>query len=518
MDDPLPRAIGASVSRWRVVVATVVAVLAIPGVALATWTTNGNGRAYAKADVAPTGTRPTVTVTGRNAAVSWTVAKFADGTSVQGYTVKRYDATTGTAAVVGSGCAGLITVLTCTETAVAPGTWRYTVTPVHHNWTGGESPQSLNATVAAPSLTLTGSTTLTSLPGTLNGTIASFVTGNTVTWRLDNASTGPIVTGSITPSPVPASGSASATITIPNGTADGSHTLYAIGSGGASTASATFTVDTLPPVVGAAVIQKAAGGAVGAIRPGATYRVYASITDAGSAITSATANVTNITAGTTAAALTAGTWTLQGVTYNYRSAVLTAGGGLTNGAKTFSITATDSNAHTATTGGFTVTVDNTKPTATSLTTTNKAGGTVGKAETGDSITFTYSEPMDPSTILAGWDGTTSTSVTVRVLNANGNGGDRVQVWDAANTTQIDLGTVRLGATGYTTTTITFSNSTMTMSGNAFTIVLGTPSAPSTLAVVTSNTKWTPSTAATDIAGNGCQNTAVNEAGAADPEF
>ena len=59
---------------------------------------------------------------------------------------------------------------------------------------------------------------------------------------------------------------------------------------------------------------------------------------------------------------------------------------------------------------------------------------------------------------------------------------------------------------------------MTMSGNAFTIVLGTPSATSALAVVTSNTKWTPSTAATDIAGNGCQNTAVNEAGAADPEF
>ncbi len=518
MDDPLPRAIGASVSRWRVVLATVVAVLAIPSVAAATWTSTGNGRAYAKADVAPTGARPTVTVAGRNAAVAWTVAKFADGTSVQGYRVQRYDATTGTAATVGAGCAGLVTTLTCTETAVDPGTWRYAVTPIHHNWSGSESPQSLSTTIAVPSLTLTGSTTLSGVPGTLNGTIASFVTGNTVTWRLDNASSGPIVTGSITPSPVPASGSASATITIPNGTADGTHTLYAIGSGGASTASATFTVDTLPPVIGSAVIQKAAGGAVGAIRPGATYRVYASITDAGSAITSATANVTNITAGTTAAALTAGTWTLQGVTYNYRSAVLTAGGGLTNGAKTFSITATDSNAHTATTGGFTVTVDNTKPTATSLTTTNKAGGTVGKAETGDSITFTYSEPMDPSTILAGWDGTTSTSVTVRLLNANGNGGDRVQVWDAANTTQIDLGTVRLGATGYTTTTITFSNSTMTMSGNAFTIVLGTPSAPSTLAVVTSNTKWTPSTAATDIAGNACQNTAVNEAGAADPEF
>ncbi|MFL5791002.1 MAG: hypothetical protein ACJ76A_05805 [Actinomycetota bacterium] len=505
-------------SRWRVLVATVVAIVAIPGVAFATWTATGNGRAYAKADLAPTGARPSVTITGRNAAVSWTPAKFTDGTSVQGYTVRRYDATTGTQAAVGAGCAGLVTTLTCTEAAIAPGTWWYTVTPVHHNWTGTESPQSLTATVASPSLTLTGSTTLTSLPGTLSGTIASFVTGNTVTWRLDNASTGTVLTGSITPSPVPASGSASASITIPNGTADGTHTLYAVGSGGASTASATFTVDALPPVIGAAVIQKSAGGSVGAIRPGGTYRVYASITDAGSAISSATTNVTNITAGTTAAALTAGSWTLQGVAYNYRSAVLTAGGGLTNGAKTFSITATDSNAHTATTGGFSVTVDNSKPSASSLSTTNKAGGTVGKAETGDGITFTYSEPMDPSTILAGWDGTASTSVTVRLLNANGGGGDRVQVWDATNTTQLDLGTVRLGSTGYTTTSLTFTNSTMTVSGNAFTIVLGTPSAPSTLAVVTSNTKWTPSNAATDLAGNACQNTASNEAGAPDPEF
>ena len=94
----------------------------------------------------------------------------------------------------------------------------------------------------------------------------------------------------------------------------------------------------------------------------------------------------------------------------------------------------------------------------------------------------------------------------------------MQVWDATNTTQLDLGTVRLGSTGYTTTSLTFTNSTMTVSGNAFTIVLGTPSATSTLAVVTSNTKWTPSTAATDLAGNACQNTASNEAGAPDPEF
>jgi hypothetical protein len=109
-------------------------------------------------------------------------------------------------------------------------------------------------------------------------------------------------------------------------------------------------------------------------------------------------------------------------------------------------------------------------------------------------------------------------VTLQLLNANGAGGDRVQIWDAANATQLPLGTVRLGATGYTASTITFTNSSMTASGNAIVVVLGTPSGASGTAVVSSNTKWTPSNVATDLAGNACQNTAVNEAVSGTPEF
>jgi hypothetical protein len=163
-------------------------------------------------------------------------------------------------------------------------------------------------------------------------------------------------------------------------------------------------------------------------------------------------------------------------------------------------------------------IDNTKPSAASLTTTNKVGGTVGLAEAGDAITFTFSEAMDPTSILATWDGTAATAVTLQLLNANGQGGDRVQIWDAANATQLPLGTVRLGATGYTTTSITYSNSSMSVVGNAIRVVLGTPSAASSTAVVSSNTKWTPSNVATDAAGNACQNTAVNEAVSGTPEF
>jgi hypothetical protein len=186
--------------------------------------------------------------------------------------------------------------------------------------------------------------------------------------------------------------------------------------------STTVTVDTCRPS-SAAAIKKAAGGTPGYIRQNGSYRVYAAITDPGSPITTATANVSTITTGTTASALTAGTWTIAGVTYNYRSGALTANNPLAVGAKAFSVTATDSFAHTATTGGFSVMVDNTRPAGSSLTTANSSGGIVGKAETGDSITYTYNEPIDANSIILGWDGT-ATSVTLRLLNAGGRGRPR----------------------------------------------------------------------------------------------
>ncbi|HLB39088.1 MAG TPA: hypothetical protein VJM84_01410 [Actinomycetota bacterium] len=491
--------------------------LAIPGVANAQWSAPGAGDGLAAADVAPSGNQPTASSNGRNVTVDWTTSTFADGASVDGYLVTRYDAGTNVPDSIGANCSGTITTLTCTENAVDPGSWYYTITPKHLAWLGGESPASATVAVASPSLTFSSAATITALPSVQAGTIASFVTGETVIWRLDDPSTGPLLTGSIAPDPVPAGGSSTTSVTIPAGTADGIHTVYAIGSSGSSTASATVTVDTLPPVVSAAAIQKAAGGTPGYIRQNGSYRVYAAITDPGSPITTATANVSTITTGATASALTAGTWTIAGVTYNYRSAMLTANNPLAAGAKAFSVTATDSFAHTATTGGFSVMVDNTRPAGSSLTTANSSGGIVGKAETGDSITYTYNEPIDANSIILGWDGT-ATSVTLRLLNAGGGGGDRVQIWNAANSTQLPLGVVRLGSTGYTATSVAFTNSTMTISGNSVIVVLGTPGGAVGSAVVTSNTRWNPSNVATDWAGNACTNTAVNEPVPLDPEF
>jgi hypothetical protein len=502
----------------RAVVLTSLLVLAVaavaPGAAWASWSSSGSGSATAKAQVMPTGSTPTVSVSNRNVTVSWGASTLPGGAAVGGYTVKRYDASTDALQTIGASCTGTIAALTCTETAVAPGSWRYTVTPVKQNWVGGESAKSSTATVDVPSLSFSSSTTITSLPRTLSGSVASYIPGETITFRLDNPTSGTVLTGSTTPSPIGSGGSATLSVTIPAGTTNGSHTVYAVGSGG-STASASILVDSQAPTVSAAAISKTQGGTPGFIKQGGTYYVYANVTDGGSGVATVTANVSTVTTGQTAAALSSGSFVVGGVTYNYRSAQITANAGLAAGAKAFSITAADAAGNSGTQSGFSVTVDNTAPAASNVQTTNVGGGTTGTAETGDALTLTYSETMDPNSILSGWTGT-GTTVTLRLIDG-GAGNDSVQIWDSANTAQLPLGSVNLGNTGQVTASVAFTGSTMTQSGAVITITLGTPSGATTRGTA-SQMVWTPSATATDRAANACSTTAVNESGGNDRNF
>jgi hypothetical protein len=352
----------------------------------------------------PTGATPSVSVTGRNVTVSWTASTIG-GVSVAGYTVSRYDAGTLALQTIGSSCSGTIVALTCTESAVPPGGWMYTVTPRQGLWIGTEGAMSLTATIASWSLAWTSSTAISSLPATLTGTLASYATGETVTFRLDDASSGMVLTGSISPTPVPTSGSVSFSVTIPAGASNGSHTVYAVGSLGTRT-SGGITVsipDTTPPTVSAGVINKSTGDTPGSLKQGGQYYVYANGTDPGiyaTGVASVTADVSTITTGTTAAPMTAGSYTVAGVSYNYRSSLLTANAVLLAGSKSFTITAKDVANNSTTQGGFSVTVDNTTPSASDIHTANVSGGTIGLAETGDSMTFTFSER--PSCRWARW--------------------------------------------------------------------------------------------------------------------
>ncbi len=209
--------------------------------------------------------------------------------------MSRYSAG-GVAQTLNSDCNATVVGLSCVEQGVPSGTWTYTVGPRQGNWRGAESAASSPTTVGTATLQLSGSTTLAVLPGTLNGTISNFLAGQTVTFRLDNPTSGTTLTGSITPSPTPSGGQADVNVTVPAGTSTGSHTLYAIGSQG-DVASAPFTVSAPAPTVTASTLANSTRCSSGYVKQGGTYYVYANVTNNP---TGASADVSAITAGQTA--------------------------------------------------------------------------------------------------------------------------------------------------------------------------------------------------------------------------
>ncbi len=300
--------------------------------------------------------------------------------------------------------------------------------------------------------------------------------------------------------------------------------------------SITAASDFRPPQVTAVALGKASGGAPGFVKPGGSYFVYANVTaDTGnpaSGIATVAVNAANFTSGATTTPLVAGSYSAGGVSYSYRSAALLAGAALTQGSKGFTVTAADKALNSASLAG-TATVDGTAPAGADVQTAN--AGTNGLAEAGDSLTLTFSEPVEPASILAGWTGT-STSVVVRI-NDNGLlglplGNDSVQIWNAGNSTLLPLGTIDLGRSDYVAGllggTIRFgasgTASTMSMSANAVTVVLGTYNATAiidptrTTAGGAGTAIWTPAATPYDRAENVMSTTAAAESGAADRDF
>lgn len=300
--------------------------------------------------------------------------------------------------------------------------------------------------------------------------------------------------------------------------------------------SVTAASDFRAPQVTAVALGKASGGTSGFVKQGGGYFVYANVAaDTGnpaSGTATVAADASNFTTGASAISLVAGSYSAGGVSYNYRSASQLANPSLAQGTKSFAVTATDKALNSAALAGS-ATVDNTPPVAADAQTTNV--GTNGLAETGDSLVLSFSEPIEPASILAGWSGA-ATSVVVRI-NDNGLlglplGNDSVQIWNAANSTVLPLGAVDLGRSDYVAGLLggnvrfgaSGTPSTMTMSGSTVTIVLGTYNATAIVdpARVTAGgngtATWTPAAGPYDRAENAMSTAAATESGAADKEF
>lgn len=293
----------------------------------------------------------------------------------------------------------------------------------------------------------------------------------------------------------------------------------------------TAAPDFRAPTAGASIVGKSSPYLAGRIKQGGTYHVYANASDTGnppSNISSITADVSAISSAQTAVALTSGSFSAEGLSYGYRSAALTANATLAEGTTSYTLSLTDNAANARVQSGFSVTVDNTAPSAADVQTAD-GGGDTGEAGPGDTITYTFSEPVDPDSILAGWTGA-ATDVVVRILDSAllfvGLGNDNLVVYDSANSSQLPFGNVDLGRSDYAGSLLgghalfgaSGTKSRMVMSGSTITITLGTANSNTIDGTGTGTMQWQPVATPTDAAANAMATAVRNETGGADREF
>jgi len=133
------------------------------------------------------------------------------------------------------------------------------------------------------------------------------------------------------------------------------------------------------------------------------------------------------------------------------------------------------------------------------------GGTAGAVEPDDRIVVTFSEPLDLSTLCAGWTGGV---LTGHVIVTNGPTGENDTVDVGAETCELRFGTIDLGAGGYVDDDVTFggSGTEATTIGwepasNTLTITLGRRAGGAAGTVITSTPRYVADAAISDPDGN-----------------
>jgi chitinase len=162
-----------------------------------------------------------------------------------------------------------------------------------------------------------------------------------------------------------------------------------------------------------------------------------------------------------------------------------------------------------------ITVDNHPPRGTEVTTGN-GGATAGRLESGDWIRFTWNEPIAPASVMSGWNGS-STAIHVHV--AENGASDRMDFTTTGGTRlNLVLSAVDLPLGGNFVSDATVLNATMSQSGNAITVTLGSWISGTLVDAGAGTITWRPSSGATDLTAKPSATTMVTEAGGADVDF
>lgn len=304
-------------------------------------------------------------------------------------------------------------------------------------------------------------------------------------------------------------------------TADGSHTFTVRATDAAgntsATTSRTWAVDATPPTV------RTTFPTAGSVHNNTTWPtgcaggasdMCGTATDTGGPITSVEVAVLRSSTGLywngTGFTAAAETWITATGTTSW-SLPLAAAAFPADGSYVVSVRATDTVGNVSTPASTTFSIDRTGPAATSLSAINR-GAIVRRIETGDQLTLTFSEPIAPRSLIAGWDGSGTPNITIRQGN---NTNDTLTFYNSANTTRLPLGTVQLKRSDYVSSAVVWgatgaaTPSTISLSGDTLTLTFGSPNVPGnvTTAGGAANMAWLPrsgvtaGTGVTDIIGN-----------------
>jgi hypothetical protein len=173
-------------------------------------------------------------------------------------------------------------------------------------------------------------------------------------------------------------------------------------------------------------------------------------------------------------------------------------------------------------------VDNNPIRAYDVQTTN-GGSIIGRLDSGDTLTLTYSEQVKLTGILAGWSGS-ATAVTVRLrdgaLSGLGTADDTITVLrngSAVNLGSVNLKSNQMPAQATADFAATMTTSTTTVNGVTATrvvLTMGARTSGTTPQTVSTSAAmiWTPSTLVTDLNGRPVSSAPATEQGIADREF
>lgn len=171
-------------------------------------------------------------------------------------------------------------------------------------------------------------------------------------------------------------------------------------------------------------------------------------------------------------------------------------------------------------------VDNTAPRASDVQTTN--GNVSGRPDTGDTMSYTYTEQMDLGSISSGWDGS-AVAVSLRLRDGRvlGLGGNDDTVDVLRGGSPVNLGAVNLRqdyianwGTAQINATMTASTTTVNgVTATRVTITVGTLASGAVRTVSSASAMtWAPSGLATDLGGLATNTAAVFESGVSDRQF